>query len=249
MDFLLDHRVVLNPAPKHRGLYDWALNELATQQIGEPQDWIPWTHRLHFRFADCRAEISVEQCIRDPLDTLLNTAPEPTHREARRIFSTLEPFDFSDGGTSDGPVYSMMGTNRTVSYISVQIYDRPGIEMPTCHAYSSPAYTDEDIDFRPVTIEDCIQFTLLLPTSSFNKVFEPLVNNQINEIKLTVGHVDGFYALWTPGSLDSVIKVLGTGEDPAIELPSGSPIVPLRTGEVGSFELNLNRQTKFAKLH
>ena len=243
MDFHLDRRLRLHTDPEHKNLYRWAIQEIDAQgkQIG--QDQIPWVWTLHFTATSCVLgdSFDIESQFQEKEEEA-TPPPKVTQRQVIRVeLRPGRPWD--DNETS----YSMFGTDRTIKSFQLEIHPiSDSAKQESCSAWGSVSYTAE-IDFRNETMVDCVTFYLFVKPDTFVRYGAKIAHGLVDEILLRVGAVAGFYSEWSPAISTDNIKVLTSGEEQKIILPTDLDFKPPRLGEVGSAELFINRHLEFRK--
>lgn len=255
MDYHLDHEVRLNTASKS----NWALNEIDAEgkEIGLEQ--LPWEWTLYFTATSCVLSESFE--ISQPLDfkfsvtkqdgttTEQKSGGKETRARQRSIHVKLRPGDARrEEDEWRQTTYSMFGTKRVIKDFQLNIYqlDDPAKDEG-CSAWGCPSYTSEGADFIDETSDDCLVFNIAVKPEAFARYVEQIDHGLVDEIILSVGHVEGFYADWSPSIATRKVKVLTRYRDHKVTLPPGHEAEPPRLGPVGDVHLYINRKLEFAQ--
>jgi hypothetical protein len=165
MDYHLDYGLRLHTEPKHKSLYNWAINEVEADGRPIDRDQIPWVWTLLFSATSCvltnRLEIATQF-------SLKSESEDPPQIETDQIIRmTLRPGMRANGEFVDDVTFSMFGTKRTIRDFMLEV--RPlddSAKAEGCGAWGSVSYTSE-IDFRNETVDDCIWFYLYVKPETF----------------------------------------------------------------------------------
>jgi hypothetical protein len=139
----------------------------------------------------------------------------------------------------------MFGTDRAIENFELLIYPITPSQQERFKAWGSVSYTTER-DFRNVTEDDCIVFSLYVTPETFARYGAKIAHGLVDQIVLCVGAVHGFYSEWSPSISTRSVKVLATGDEQKVNLPADSQFQPPRLGGVGDAKLYINRRLKFA---
>jgi len=185
-------------------------------------------------------------------------------RESEHIYGTL---------TVDAPgvpswrqnTLSMFGTDREIKYFFLEIYRiddgesgdnwnraRP-LNKELRNSKKENCYMtgligrkeDGDLDVDPHDAEDSLFLSVYLNEERFNKIVQHVKDGtKVRHIRL--GHVDGFYNVWTPSIHLESIKILSDDTSflekeeqhlQQVDIPKKSDITPPRLGKVYGFDM------------
>lgn len=222
----------LDPNPKHKGLYDRALQEVNQEgeQIGSDQ--IPWTLGHNFDVTD----FSV-RCI--------YSAGKDDAPEEQIISATLLPSVHNRGRR---PSYSMFGTDRTIASIKLYIRShQPSEEHPYSWGFFDGfvSYTNDD-PLWGETVPDHLNLNLGLTEKEFASLVRQIEQGTVTAATLRF-HAHGFYSNWTPDISTDEFKVLGRDvkDQPVEDIDEGSDQIH-RLGEVWDISLCLEHSIALA---
>ncbi len=230
MDFHLDRRLRLKTKEEieHPGLHEWAIVEF--DEHGDPvgRDFIPWRWSLHFHGTE------IVLADRVGFDHEGDEGHIFKHSGSSTIQVRLKPLSTRDGKIwGREPSYSMFGCDRYVSDFTLRVVAAVDGLAEGSSAWASVSYTSE-IDFRQETESDAVQFTLVLPQTSYDRLVWNLARGLVDEVALAVSWVDGFYSDWSPGISTDLIKILA-GDEHVVEGAKQDSLP--RVGNVGKAEL------------
>jgi len=184
--------------------------------------------------------------------------------ESEHVYGTLTPDDPHVPSWRQN-TFSMFGTDREIKHFGLEIHRTDDGERGDSHNRFRPLSKgllnskqescymigfvghkeDGDIDVKSHEAEDSLYLTVYLNEERFNKIVQHMKNGtKVRHIKL--GHVDGFYNVWTPSIHLESIKILsddssGYGKDERyvqqIDMPKKSDITPPRLGKVYGFDM------------
>jgi hypothetical protein len=245
MDYHLDYGLRLHTEPKHKSLYNWAINEVEADGRPIDRDQIPWVWTLLFSATSCvltnRLEIATQF-------SLKSESEDPPQIETDQIIRmTLRPGMRANGEFVDDVTFSMFGTKRTIRDFMLEV--RPlddSAKAEGCGAWGSVSYTSE-IDFRNETVDDCIWFYLYVKPETFARYVALIDQGAIDTILFSVGAVDGFYSEWSPSISTDKVKVLLGGDEHKLDLPPDFQGEPPRLGRVRAARLLLQRRLELGK--
>ncbi|RVA56331.1 hypothetical protein EN933_06415 [Mesorhizobium sp. M7A.F.Ca.US.001.01.1.1] len=239
MENHIDRRVILCPESEHKNLYEWSVQEVGADGNKIDRDQIPWEWTLYFK--------ATELTLHDTLTvgSLLPGAPQDeinTVTAKQSISAKLHPF-----GAAWPPSYSMFGTDRTITDISLSIIPSAvDDEQEQCVAWGVVSYTSE-IDFREETTSDCIGFYLVVRPDRFARYAEMVSTSAVEDVSLFVGRVPGFYSDWSPSTSTHRIKILADKTVQKIEIPPDCEIDPPRLGRAQYAQLNIRHAAELSK--
>ncbi|MER9606930.1 hypothetical protein [Mesorhizobium sp. M0243] len=239
MENHVDRRVILCPEAEYKNLYEWSVQEVGANGNKIDRDQIPWEWTLYFK--------ATELTLHDTLTvgSLMSGAPHDeinTVIAKQSISAKLHPF-----GAARPPSYSMFGTGRTITDISLSIIPSAvNDEQEQCVAWGVVSYTSE-IDFREETTPDCIGFYLFVRPDRFARYAEMVASSALEEVLFFVGRVPGFYSDWSPSTSTNRIKILADKNAQKIEIPPDCEIDPPRLGRAQYAQLNIRHAADLSK--
>lgn len=237
MDYHIDHRIVLNDNPEHKGLYKWCLQELDDDGQPRGRDLIPWGWTLYFTateltiFDSLKIEPEEEAAYDDP-------DPRQTAQSERRILAKLKSGDTHAWSVRERPTYSMMGTDRIIEKIELVILESKGDgRCPHISLWGGVAYTSDSGIWRD-TVDDALVFTIVVDADQFEHYERRIAEGGFDELVFCVRSASGFYSDWSPDIQTDKIKVLTDREDEhPVEIPEDCQIVPWRTGTISEVDI------------
>jgi hypothetical protein len=239
LEYHLDRRVVLNRDSEFKNLYEWSLQELDAEGSKVGLDQIPWEWSLYFRAKELT--LSDTLAIEQPKSVSSDDNDRITVSERRFIKAKLSP---ESGRSFHDSIYSMFGTNRTISSFELHIEPlQSEDQQERCMAWGCVSYTSE-IDFRYETMNDTVIFYMYVRPGTFDRYAAKIAASEVNEAILRVGGVAGFYSEWSPSVSTGNIKVLTSHKEHVVETLDEIEIDPPRLGTVGEVELYLRRISK-----
>lgn len=245
MDYKIDRRMRLLIKEK-RELYSWAIQEFDDrgQQLGEDQ--IPWGWTLDFTATELVLGDSLTIKEEGKIEGRIPQKEEIAHR--RRIRAKLRPGDpRDDRDWFRRTKYRMFGADREIQKFELNIVSLGSEdEQENCEAWAMVGYTDTD-DYPRLDEDDVVAFNLLVKPSTFERYAARISNGTADEVILSVGRVDGFYAAWSPGIDTREVKVLAAGEEQVVETPDSKDYAIPRIGAVGDVDLYINAKRAQAR--
>jgi hypothetical protein len=232
MEYRQDTRVVLSSEREHKSLYSWSIKEFDEngRQIG--RDQIPWDWSLGFEVIEltpcCILKINDEQ------DG--HQAEAGKAEISEYLYGKLRP---SETMRQTG-IYSMFGTQRTISEFGLFIYKVTEGE-DRCSLWGSISYTSE-WDFEEVTEQDNVQIYIYLSAKKFEHLLKFVTFPRPTGAEVRLKGVSGFYSEWSPSIRTDSIKILANAKDQGLENPEKLPLDPPILGHVQEFELNIKQQ-------
>ncbi|TIM99995.1 MAG: hypothetical protein E5Y38_14895 [Mesorhizobium sp.] len=239
MENHIDRRVILCPESEYTNLYEWSLQEVDADGKKIDRDQIPWEWTLYFK--------ATELTLHDTLTVgaLLPTASQDEINAVtakQSISAKLLP-----SGAPWPPSYSMFGTDRTITDISLSIIPSVADDEPEqCVAWGVVSYTSE-IDFGEETTPDCIGFYLIVRPDRFARYAEMVAASAVEDVLLFVGRVPGFYSDWSPSTSTHRIKILADKSAQKIEVPPDCEIDPPRLGRAQYAQIHIRRVAELSK--
>lgn len=185
-------------------------------------------------------------------------------RESEHVSGTLTPDDPNVPSWRQN-TFSMFGTDREIKHFNLEIRRtddgesgdsqnrfRPlskgllNSKQESCYILGFVGYKEDgDIDVKAHEAEDSLYLTVYLNEERFNKIVQHVKDGtKVRHIGL--GHVNGFYNVWTPSIHLESMKILsddssGYGKDELyvqqIDMPKKSGITPPRLGKVYGFSM------------
>ncbi|MDC3124463.1 hypothetical protein OBB00_07080 [Gammaproteobacteria bacterium] len=125
--------------------------------------------------------------------------------------------------------YSMFGTSRPIEKFGFEI--RVG-SNERVHIRGFPRSTGE-IDFEDLNLPDFLWLHIFVDEAKFAKIADMVSRDAITSMVLSISHVKGFYAEWTPDIDVDTIKVLTP--DHKLEVPTECDVDLPFVGDVGDF--------------
>ncbi|MGX5851765.1 hypothetical protein ACWGTO_32745 [Mesorhizobium sp. PL10] len=239
MENHIDRRVILCPESAYKNLYEWSLQEVDADGEKIGRDQIPWEWTLYFKATELTLHdtLTVGSVLPNASQDDINTV---TAKQG--ISAKLHPF-----GTTWPPSYSMFGTDRTITDISLSIMSSAvDAEQEQCVAWGVVSYTSE-IAFREETKPDCIGFYLFVRPDRFAWYAEMVATSAVEDVLLFVGRVPGFYSDWSPSISTNRIKILADKSAQKIEVPADCEIDPPRLGRAQYAQLHIRRAAELSK--
>lgn len=156
--------------------------------------------------------------------------------------------------------FSMFGTDREIKHFGLEIhrtddgkrgkfFNNQDSTQEGCYMTGFIGHKEDgDLDIEPHEAEDKLYLTVYLNEERFNKIVQHIKDGTKVRV-ITLGHVDGFYNVWTPSIHLKSIKILsdensGYGKDEQyiqqIDTPKKSDITPPRLGKVYGFNMVFN---------
>lgn len=233
MNFHLDRRVILNTESSHESLYSWSLQELDDdgKQIG--RDQVPWDWSLYFT----ATQLSLHDGIEYGRDYTSEESKNKVIRKKQYIQLALSPGGPADRIAARNTVYSMFGTDRTISDFSLRIHAASSEQHESCISTGCVSFTSE-IDFIYETAPDAVEFHLFVHPETFACYADKVAASQVDEAVFRVKGVEGFYSDWSPSISTERIKVLTRPHDHAIEIPNDCKILLPKLREIEEAELS-----------
>ncbi|MGD9806294.1 MAG: hypothetical protein AB7O71_17200 [Hyphomicrobiaceae bacterium] len=225
MDYHLD-RSIHFVSETNTNLYRWALQEVSPEGASKARHQIPWPWNLWFLGTEIRL-----------LQNVGTGAMNANHKLNERVHISLQPY----GNGRYAPRYSMFGTTRTISQISLDVYQlEDDTSPPQCQAWGIVSYTSE-IDFRDETTPDVLGFNLRVCSATFDAVKRLASRHSCEDtIVFRAGGVAGIYSDWSPSISADFFKVLTSYPEQHVESPASAFVLP-RLGSIDEFNLSIER--------
>lgn len=251
MDHHTNYVVKLNTDSKHKSLYKWCLQEFDGdgEQVGE--DLVHCNNSFYFDVTNMSYQyslntpyqsgsltksINIESEILEGTYTAETTDPDLLLKGEEIISAVLIP---ENRGTYRTTSYSMIGTNRKIREINLEIIKS---EQDNFHVWGTVGYTSP-VNFKEK--EDVIQVVLALAPERFEELARMINSFGANKGWLRLSGVLGFYSRWSHDSSSSYIKVLTRDGVPRINALESTIIKPPKLGQVGGFDFRLFNNHEF----
>ncbi|MBX5164827.1 hypothetical protein [Rhizobium sp. NZLR4b] len=222
MDYQLENTVRTSTKSPHPNLYSWFIEELDATGKKIGPDYKPWGSNLHFNAKNLRVYRGL-------------TLEDGKAKASDGIIGALIP---SEGRRHGAVTYSFLGTSRPVEQITLRIYKSED-EREVCALWGSVAYVSE-WDFEDVRTPDTLEVQLFLAPSRFEDLAKFIEDGQAKG-GITIRHVEGVYAQWSPSIQTDSIKLLGSIEDQNLQIEPGADHIPAVLGKVGHFEYRFHK--------
>lgn len=241
----MDLTVKLITDTEYSSLYSWCLQEFNgdDEQVGS--DLIPCVWSLEFDVTNLHYAYSLMHENTDPNrfdedeQEVKRDRPAKEFQSSEVLSGSLVPTERRYRRAS----YSMVGTDREITDITFRIVKA---DADSCKIWGSVSYTFE-LDFLDEITDDCLVIQLRLTAEKFDDIARMINKGAINEGKLRLGGVQGFYSDWSPGISTDFIKVLTRSiDDHKVEIPQGAEINLPRLGAVEDFHFMLSNNHQLA---
>lgn len=216
---------------QHKQLYTSAIVEVGSDGHDVGHDLIGWGWNLSFAAFDLSVSDQLTYEEKNGIGRALQ-GRETTHRYG--IHAKLKPGHPRQHRWED-TTYRIFGTRRVIKEITLDIRPVFNPAEEGCTAWATASYMSE-IDFRNVVQPDCLCFYMLVSQAVYDRYVWNLAHGLVNEVTITVGYVDGFYAEWSPGISTEEVKILGS--DHVVQGAEGMELA--RIGNVGRVDLSMN---------
>lgn len=237
LNYDLEYRLRYKSAEevKHSGLYGRAVVEIdeAGRQVG--QDMIPWGWTLNFTAFDLAVSDRLS------FESVTGIGDKKSQRDTSHrtgIHAKLKSGHPFNRFRRDTPTYRLFGTRRVLTEITLDITPVADPAEEGMTTWGSASYMAE-VDFRHEAQPDCLCFYLHVSQALYDRYLWNIAQGLVNEVILSVGVVDGFYAEWSPGITTHEVKILA-GEEHKVAGAEGVELP--RLGKVGKVELAMNGQ-------
>lgn len=234
MDYGLEKKIRFS-SKKDTTLYSWSLNELGSQEKDHTKDLIPFRFSTFFDVSSLRVVRTVGA--KDKYSDG-NVSLQSDNRVFIRgdLTSSFRP-KVDSCHTS----FYMFGTDRRIESMSLTVEDiGNNSDFEVCELWASPSYKGE-VDWREFTEPDHISVTIGLKSEQFESFVRMIELGCVGVSQLILGHVDGFYAPWSPSISTSSIKVLTEYHEVEGEIDLDKPLPII--GKVGEFSLTFISST------
>lgn len=232
MNYLLDKQVKLNTETS-TNLYQWCIDEVTNKEAHCAKDQIPWRFSSYFHASSLRLSKTVESTQSFSKDGERSVAL----KDKSLILGTLKPgiYRNDENHLSDVTRYSMFGTDEYVElfYLSIQRLEDDSKDEG-CYLWATPSY-ETDFDFKKDVVKDQISVDIYLKSQKFNEFVRMIEIGAVQDVRLILRHIDGFYTDWSPLTTTNLIKVLTEYHKLENENTLGKPL-PI-VGDVGEFIL------------
>jgi hypothetical protein len=234
MDYLLERKVKINRATKHKSLYSWCLNEFDDKGAIVGRDWIPFG--WGFRFTGTSLYVSTKINIKRDDETEKSTASNSKTINGKFYSGVC----FDGENLIDVVTFSIFGTDRTIKEFSFTINKAKDGDEDACWLSVIPSYESEDASFRKVIEVDYAGFEIYLKAEKFNELVELIENRSVDSVGMYVSDIDGVYADWTPTIKTSSAKFLTS--DNLIDGVEGTNFEGTVVTSVGDFDISFTTQ-------
>ena len=240
LDYDIEHKLEYSTDIEHSTLYSWCIRELDEQGRQISDDLVPWVWTLSFKLLGVFYSINVES---ERSGSLILEAfdqqPEPEasnkpHTLQERILARLKPWT----PTYHDPVYKMMGSDRVIEDITVEIYKSSNEDDLRAYCWSVPSYKERRA-FESVSTPDTLQFYVGLSPEHFDHIRDLVKMGNLGDAQMSFRRVSGFYSEWRPEGQPDFIKVLGQPDNHNLELPDDKKKDFWETGLVGEFKFRI----------
>ena len=253
----LNRTIKLNNDSEYPSLYSWSLEEYDSEGNKVGLEFI--TQQIGSIYLNVERLAYINGFNRGEYDD-----DSSEFRESEDIYGTLTPNNPHLPSWRQN-TFSMFGADREVKHFGLEIRRtddgesgdsqnryRPlskgllNSKQESCYMRGFVGYKEDGgLDIEPHEAEDSLFLRVYLNEERFNKIVQHIKNGtKARHIRL--GHVDGFYNVWTPSIHLESIKILsddtsGYGEDERyvqqIDMPKKSDITPPRLGKVYDFDI------------
>jgi hypothetical protein len=237
MKYHLEHEIHLAKEAKYESLYAFYLQEKSAEGKWIGDKCIPWGWTARFSATDLTFYLAVEQ-----ERTALGEVDSSTSGSERIVGQLRSDEKRGRTGREYPCRYSMFGTDRSITNIVLEVARlKAEVADERCAVHGYVSYTD-DVDFHDETESDALYVCIYLRPSSFDKLAHQVQSQQIDNLSVGIGRVDGFYSEWSPSISTDHVKVLADGREQAVIADGEFDFTPPRLGSVGSFQLVATRR-------
>lgn len=216
---------------QHSSLYGNAVVEVDDQGRQVGQDMIPWGWTLSLTAFELSVSDRLSYEDKNGIGREL-PGREVGHRFG--IHAKLKP-GHPRQRSWDNTTYRLFGTTRVLEEMTLDITPTSSPEDEGCTAWATASYMSE-VDFRTERQPDCLCFYMHVSQAVYDRYVWNIAQGLVNEVILSLGFVEGFYAEWSPGITTNEIKILA-GEEHQVQ---GAPEGLSRLGKIGKVELAMN---------
>jgi len=251
MEYLINKTLILKTDHEHAGLYKWSLRERDDKGIESDSDWVPFWWSFVFEATSLEAINVIEV----ELDRRSDKSCATSRRRIRGKFAT--GWTSEDGSVERQVSFEIFGTGREIRYFALDIYQADDSEQKirqeldddalnkgeeSCHLSAFPSYESEGPELTREIAPDHAGFEVFLKRERFAELISLIEKRSIDSVVLTVRHVNGVYAHWTPTIVTRHARLLTKENE--IEIADGVDIEVPRIGQVGEFNLTFTTRTK-----
>lgn len=233
----MDYKLKLERNTKHPSLYAWAIQEWDGEKV-VGRDLIPWNWSLNFSATSCTLHDSLNI---EP-KSIFNDEGPPQVSLKQRISVDLKSDNSGRKGSWDETRFSMMGTDRQIKSITLEILPDDSDSQEHCTAWGSVSFEMEGPDFAKFTTDDCIYFYLHMKSKDFERYANGIRDGKIKGVFFRVASVEGFYSDWSPSIETDLVKVLTSDQDQFVDGSLDDDVVIKRLGRVHRASLSIAHQ-------
>lgn len=235
MKYHFDSKVKLSEESEYKSLYKWFLQEVNDQGVAQGEKLIPYNGYMNFSASELRITRKIESYINHIMAIFDGDQPQKKEIKSTEIISGVLHNGFCrDGKELDGYTrFEMIGTDREIECISLTIEPiddggKEGCKLDGIISYSSDGFTQEDY----------LLIRFYVKRERFDMLAKAIDNNSVSLANISIDHVSGFYASWSPPDYDaSLVKVLMHEHDEILTYDN-CDIDPPRLGLVDSFDIS-----------
>lgn len=236
LEYTRDLQVKVVTESDYPSLYSWSLQEFDKDDkpVGRPQ--VPWEWSLGFEAAELQHSLVVN-LLGDASgsDGGVQSSSAPSN-VVESIRGVLRP----DVKRRENGIYSLFGSNRTVSTFDLRILRLAVGEAERCSLSGFLSYS-ADVDFEDHTVPDWVGVELHLAPTTFDRISHVVSSGSPQRVSVLLTSVSGFYSEWTPSVRTSQILILSRPSVHGLVVPDGfSGEIPT-LGKVGEFEVHFSQ--------
>ncbi|WP_154140415.1 hypothetical protein [Photobacterium damselae] len=231
MKYHFDSKVKLSEESEYKSLYKWFIQEVNNQGEAQGEKLIPYNGDMNFSASELRITRKIESHIMAFFD---GDQPQKKEIKSTEIISGVLHNGFCrDGKELDGYTrFEMIGTDREIERISLIIVpiDDGGKEVCKLDgiiSYSSYGFTQDDY----------LSISFYVKRERFDMLAKAIDNNSVSLVNISIDHVNGFYASWSPDYDASLVKVLTHEHDEILTYDNCDIDLP-KLGVVDSFDIS-----------
>ena len=209
----------------------WSLYE--TNNAGERVSdvkWEVWDWSFHFQAVDLAVSF---ECRMDRLGS-------SSVADERNIQGKLQ--------LKERTRFEMFGTDRRLTNFSFILHpavatdDESEVPEEKCWVTGGVSFADDE-DWPRHSMGDFIEFLVYVSPERFDRIERAVIARQVERLLLSVSHVPGLYAPWSPSIDTDVVKVLTRADVHQVAKPEGCEIEPPILGPATEWSIGfvLNR--------